>query len=98
MITGCGHGGVLNLLDYARRTFAGGEHIHAIYGGLHLSPLEDWDNQRDEIVKALAGLWHRQDRLQPLHGAYGRREDAGQRLAGTAGNSPKRVTDRFVPG
>ena len=55
MITGCGHGGVLNLLDYARRTFAGGEHIHAIYGGLHLSPLEDWDNQRDEIVKALAG-------------------------------------------
>ena len=55
MITGCGHGGVLNLLDYARRTFAGGEHIHAIYGGLHLSPLEDWDSQRDEIVKALAG-------------------------------------------
>jgi metal-dependent hydrolase (beta-lactamase superfamily II) len=56
MITGCGHGGVLNLLDYARRTFAGGEHIHAIYGGLHLSPLEDWDNQRDEIVKALAAM------------------------------------------
>ncbi len=55
MITGCGHGGVLNLLDYARRTFVGGEQIHAIYGGLHLSPLEDWDSQRDEIVKNLAG-------------------------------------------
>ncbi len=53
MITGCGHGGVLKLLDYARRTFHGGEHIHAIYGGLHLSPLEDWDGQRDQIVQAL---------------------------------------------
>ncbi|WP_291995428.1 MBL fold metallo-hydrolase [Candidatus Accumulibacter sp. ACC003] len=54
MITGCGHGGVLNLLDYSRRTFSGGERIHAIYGGLHLSPLEDWDSQRDQIVKALS--------------------------------------------
>jgi len=54
MITGCGHGGVLNLLDYARRTFSGGERIHAIYGGLHLSPLEDWDGQRDQIVQALS--------------------------------------------
>ncbi|MBK8893109.1 MAG: MBL fold metallo-hydrolase [Propionivibrio sp.] len=54
MITGCGHGGVLNLLDYARRTFIGGEHIHAIYGGLHLSPLEDWDAQRDQIVNTLS--------------------------------------------
>jgi len=53
MITGCGHGGVLNLLDYARRSFTGGERIHAIYGGLHLSPLEDWDSGRDQIVKAL---------------------------------------------
>jgi 7,8-dihydropterin-6-yl-methyl-4-(beta-D-ribofuranosyl)aminobenzene 5'-phosphate synthase len=55
MITGCGHGGVLNLLDYARRSFTGGERIHAIFGGLHLSPLEDWDARRDQIVKALGG-------------------------------------------
>ncbi|HRD90071.1 MAG: MBL fold metallo-hydrolase [Candidatus Accumulibacter sp.] len=55
MITGCGHGGVLNLLDYARRNLTGGERMHAIYGGLHLSPLEDWDAGRDQIVKALAG-------------------------------------------
>ena len=54
MITGCGHGGVLNLLDYARRTFTGGDRIHAVYGGLHLSPLEDWDTQRDQIVQALS--------------------------------------------
>ncbi|MCB1824049.1 MAG: MBL fold metallo-hydrolase [Candidatus Competibacteraceae bacterium] len=53
MITGCGHGGVLNLLDYARRTFQGGDRIHALYGGLHISPLEDWDESRDQVVAAL---------------------------------------------
>jgi 7,8-dihydropterin-6-yl-methyl-4-(beta-D-ribofuranosyl)aminobenzene 5'-phosphate synthase len=55
MVTGCGHGGVLNLLDYARRTFQGGERIHAIYGGLHISPLEDWDKSREQVVNALRG-------------------------------------------
>lgn len=55
MVTGCGHGGVLNLLDYARRTFQGGERIHAIYGGLHISPLEDWDETREQVVNALRG-------------------------------------------
>ncbi len=55
MVTGCGHGGVLNLLDYARRTFTGGERIHAIYGGLHIAPLEDWDESREQVVNALSG-------------------------------------------
>ncbi|TXH00130.1 MAG: MBL fold metallo-hydrolase [Rhodocyclaceae bacterium] len=55
MVTGCGHGGVLNLLDYARRTFRGGERIHAIYGGLHISPLEDWDESREQVIGALSG-------------------------------------------
>ncbi len=55
MVTGCGHGGVLNLLDYARRTFSGGERIHAIYGGLHIAPLEDWDESREQVVNALGG-------------------------------------------
>ena len=55
MVTGCGHGGVLNLLDYARRTFIGGERIHAIYGGLHISPLEDWDESREQVVNVLGG-------------------------------------------
>lgn len=53
MVTGCGHGGVLNLLNYARQTFTSGERIHAIYGGLHISPLEDWDEARDQVVNAL---------------------------------------------
>ena len=55
MVTGCGHGGVLNLLDYARRTFQGGERIHAIYGGLHIAPLEDWDESREQVINALRG-------------------------------------------
>ena len=55
MVTGCGHGGVLDLLDYARRTFTGGERIHAIYGGLHISPLEDWDEAREQVIGALSG-------------------------------------------
>ncbi|MBZ4194022.1 MAG: MBL fold metallo-hydrolase [Candidatus Contendobacter sp.] len=54
MVTGCGHGGVLNLLNYARQTFTGGERIHAIYGGLHISPLEDWDAARDQVVSTLS--------------------------------------------
>ena len=53
MMTGCGHGGVLNLLDYARKTFQGGDRIFALYGGLHISPLEDWDESRDRIVESL---------------------------------------------
>jgi 7,8-dihydropterin-6-yl-methyl-4-(beta-D-ribofuranosyl)aminobenzene 5'-phosphate synthase len=55
MVTGCGHGGVLNLLDHARRTFAGGDNIYAVYGGLHISPFEEWDAQREQIVRALGG-------------------------------------------
>ncbi|MCC6135926.1 MAG: MBL fold metallo-hydrolase [Candidatus Contendobacter sp.] len=54
MVTGCGHGGVLNLLNYARQTFIGGEHIHAIYGGLHIAPLEDWDEARDQVINTLS--------------------------------------------
>ena len=53
LVTGCGHGGVLNLLDYAQRTLEGGENIHAVYGGLHISPFEEWDEHRDGIVDAL---------------------------------------------
>ncbi|MBK9952032.1 MAG: MBL fold metallo-hydrolase [Candidatus Competibacteraceae bacterium] len=53
MVTGCGHGGVLNLLDYARQAFVGGERIHALYGGLHIAPLDDWDEARDRIINGL---------------------------------------------
>jgi 7,8-dihydropterin-6-yl-methyl-4-(beta-D-ribofuranosyl)aminobenzene 5'-phosphate synthase len=53
LITGCGHGGILNLLNYAHDTFEGGERIYALYGGLHISPFEEWDEERDKLVEAL---------------------------------------------
>jgi 7,8-dihydropterin-6-yl-methyl-4-(beta-D-ribofuranosyl)aminobenzene 5'-phosphate synthase len=52
MVTGCGHGGVLNLLDYARETFA--EPIYAVYGGLHISPFEEWDAEHERLVDQLS--------------------------------------------
>lgn len=53
LITGCGHGGILNLLNYARDTFKGGQQIYALYGGLHISPFEEWDGERDKVMEAL---------------------------------------------
>jgi len=53
MVTGCGHSGVLNLLDYARETFVGGEYLHAVYGGLHIAPFGDWNEDKDRLIAAL---------------------------------------------
>nr|VFK39362.1 MAG: 7,8-dihydropterin-6-yl-methyl-4-(beta-D-ribofuranosyl)aminobenzene 5'-phosphate synthase [Candidatus Kentron sp. SD]VFK46619.1 MAG: 7,8-dihydropterin-6-yl-methyl-4-(beta-D-ribofuranosyl)aminobenzene 5'-phosphate synthase [Candidatus Kentron sp. SD]VFK80096.1 MAG: 7,8-dihydropterin-6-yl-methyl-4-(beta-D-ribofuranosyl)aminobenzene 5'-phosphate synthase [Candidatus Kentron sp. SD] len=53
MITGCGHGGALNLLDYAKRAFQGGSKIHAVYGGLHISPFGEWNEELDRMVTTL---------------------------------------------
>lgn len=60
MVTGCGHSGVLNLLDFARLTFAGGERLHAVYGGLHIAPFDDWNEDKDHLIAALAnyGIQH----------------------------------------
>jgi 7,8-dihydropterin-6-yl-methyl-4-(beta-D-ribofuranosyl)aminobenzene 5'-phosphate synthase len=52
VVTGCGHGGVLNLLDYAREKL-GGDRLYAVYGGLHISPFEEWDEARQRTVDAL---------------------------------------------
>lgn len=60
MVTGCGHSGVLNLLDYARQTFVGGDRLHAVYGGLHIAPFDDWNEEKDRLIQALAtyGIQH----------------------------------------
>lgn len=54
MLTGCGHSGVIQLLEYAGRRFEGGERIHAVYGGLHISPFGEWDDTREQLVAALS--------------------------------------------
>lgn len=50
MVTGCGHSGVVNLLQYASHHFKEGNNIYAIYGGLHISPFEEWDEEREKII------------------------------------------------
>lgn len=56
MMTGCGHGGILDLLDYGKRTFQGADKVYAVYGGLHISPFEEWDARRDRLVQALRNV------------------------------------------
>lgn len=36
VLTGCGHAGVINILDYARKRVRPGAPVHALLGGLHL--------------------------------------------------------------
>ena len=40
VLTGCGHAGVINILEYARRTVRAAP-IHALVGGLHLYDAQD---------------------------------------------------------
>eukprot|EP00996_Jenningsia_fusiforme_P004413 NODE_5229_length_703_cov_21.870031_g4858_i0.p3 GENE.NODE_5229_length_703_cov_21.870031_g4858_i0~~NODE_5229_length_703_cov_21.870031_g4858_i0.p3 ORF type:complete len:142 (-),score=20.59 NODE_5229_length_703_cov_21.870031_g4858_i0:247-672(-) len=51
MITGCGHPGVVNLLDYVRHTVK--SPLYAVYGGLHISPLGAWGDAEQKAVDAL---------------------------------------------
>jgi 7,8-dihydropterin-6-yl-methyl-4-(beta-D-ribofuranosyl)aminobenzene 5'-phosphate synthase len=53
-VTGCGHPGIVNILEYARQRFVGGEQIYAVYGGLHIAPFEQWKPELDELVDTLA--------------------------------------------
>jgi len=55
MVTGCGHGGVLQLLDYGKDTFRDANKIHAVYGGLHISPFGEWNDKLEKTVQALGG-------------------------------------------
>jgi len=55
-VTGCTHPGIITELEYAIRTFKDvdyGKNMGGIYGGLHISPFEDWDPDRDDLVLAL---------------------------------------------
>lgn len=97
MVTGCGHGGVLNLLGYAREHLEGGEAVYSVYGGLHISPFEDWDEKREEVIRALAGFGIQQFGCNHCTGERAVRKmiEAGLPvLRGTARNGSK--TDLFL--
>lgn len=49
-VTGCCHMGLITLLEYIKYNIKGGERVYAVYGGLHVSPYEDWDPMNDDLV------------------------------------------------
>ncbi len=50
-VTGCNHQGIIQFVDTARNTIKFTKN-HGIYGGLHISPFEDWDPKYDDLVIA----------------------------------------------
>ena len=49
-VTGCCHPGILTLINYAKRNFKAGDQMYGCYGGLHISPFENWDPKLDDII------------------------------------------------
>jgi len=60
-VTGCCHPGVIGLLEYAQEAFEGFTEFHGVYGGLHISPFEEWGPAQDELLDKLKSY-----RLQQL--------------------------------
>jgi 7,8-dihydropterin-6-yl-methyl-4-(beta-D-ribofuranosyl)aminobenzene 5'-phosphate synthase len=52
-VTGCCHHGVLGLLEYAQESFDGFSEFHGVYGGLHISPFEEWGPAQEELLDKL---------------------------------------------
>lgn len=50
-VTGCCHEGIIKFADTAYRELKyENDNMHGIYGGLHISPFEDWDPKYDDLV------------------------------------------------
>jgi len=80
-ITGCCHPGVLGLLSYAKENFEGFSAFHGVYGGLHISPFEEWGPPQDELL----------DRLQ----SYGVRKFACNHCTGEI--AVRKMRERGMP-
>lgn len=52
-VTGCCHQGILQMAEVCKTTFKGGDNPYGVYGGLHISPFEDWDPRYDDLVYGL---------------------------------------------
>lgn len=53
-VTGCCHQGIIQFADTAYREMKyENDRLHGIYGGLHISPFEDWDPKYDDLVISL---------------------------------------------
>lgn len=57
LISGCCHQGILKFADFAYTNLKyDNDKFYGIYGGLHISPFEDWDPKYDDLVISL-GQW-----------------------------------------
>jgi len=55
LISGCCHQGILQMADFAYTDLKyDNDRFYGIYGGLHISPFEDWDPKYDDLVISLA--------------------------------------------
>lgn len=53
-VTGCCHQGIIRFAETAYQEIAyENDNFHGIYGGLHISPFEDWDPKYDDLVISL---------------------------------------------
>lgn len=53
-ITGCCHQGIIQFADTAYRELKyENDQMYGIYGGLHISPFDDWDPKYDDLVISL---------------------------------------------
>ena len=58
MISGCNHQGILQMTSTATQKLKyDSDRFHGLYGGLHISPFEDWDPKYDDLVISL-GKWN----------------------------------------
>jgi len=56
-VTGCCHQGIIKFADTAFRELKyENDQMYGIYGGLHISPFDDWDPKYDDLVISL-GKW-----------------------------------------
>ncbi len=51
-VTGCCHPGIVALLNHARTRFAEPA-IHAVYGGLHIAPFDEWGEAQEKLLDKL---------------------------------------------
>ncbi|PKM86944.1 MAG: MBL fold metallo-hydrolase [Firmicutes bacterium HGW-Firmicutes-12] len=52
-ISGCCHMGIITLMEYTKANFKGGDKIYGVYGGLHVSPYDNWNPQNDDLVLSI---------------------------------------------
>ena len=45
--------GIITLMEYTKANFKGGDKIYGVYGGLHVSPYDNWNPQNDDLVLSI---------------------------------------------